>query len=235
MNPKNHAKSQSECSLEHASVKAVLAQLQGSAKGDHAKFAIRMLPYLFQKLLGRNPSFTDQYHKMADLSLQFSSEHGMLAYNTARAIGAKRIVEFGTAFGFSTIYLAAAIQDNGGGEVIGSEFVEKKVERAKANLEAAGLTQYTDIRLGDAILSLADPGGDIDMILLDGSKELYLPVLEMLAPFLRRGGVVLADNVCSPFIKKTLASYVAYVQNPQNGFTSVTIPLPGGFEFSVKL
>lgn len=235
MGSNNFDKHQSKCSLEHAVVREVLEQLKTSSKKDHIKFALRMLPYLFQKLLGRNPSFTDQYHSMKDLSLQFSPEHGTIAYNIARAIGAKRIVEFGTAFGFSTIYLAAAIKDNGGGVVIGSEFIDEKVIRAQANLKAAGLAQYADIRPGDAMQSLADPGGNIDMILIDGSKDMYIPILKMLFPFLRKGGVVLADNVCSPFIKITLASYVAYVQNPDNGFMSMTIPLPDGFEFSVKL
>ena len=235
MDSNNLDKNQSICSLEHAAVRTVLERLQMSSKKDHTKFALRMLPYLFQKLFGRNPSFTDQYHNMKDLSLQFSSEHGLIAYNIARAIGAKRIVEFGTAFGYSTIYLAAAIKDNGGGVVIGSEFIDEKVTRAQANLKAAGLAPYADIRPGDAMQSLADPGGDIDMILIDGSKDLYLPILKTLFPFLRKGGVVLADNVCSPFIKRTLAAYIAYVQNPDNGFISMTIPLPDGFEFSVKL
>jgi predicted O-methyltransferase YrrM len=235
MDPRNNSIAQSKCSLDNLAVIAVLEKLNNVAKLDHAKFAFRMLPYLFQKLIGRNPSFTDQYHKMADLSLQFSPEHGIIAYNVARSIGAKRIVEFGTAFGFSTIYLASAIKDNGAGVVIGSEFIEAKAKKARENLEAAGLAQYVDIRTGDAMKSLADPGGEIDMILIDGSKDLYIPVLKMLSAFLRIGGVVLADNVCSPFIRKTLSSYVAHVQNPKNGFKSITIPLPDGFEFSVKL
>jgi predicted O-methyltransferase YrrM len=226
---------QRSCSLNDPAVKSVLERLSSSAKSDHAKFAVRMIPYLLGKLIGRNPSFTDQYHKMKDLSLQFSTKHGMIAYNIARSIGAKRIVEFGTAFGFSTIYLAAAIKDNGGGVVIGSEFIDQKVQKAKENIDSAGLARYTDIRPGDALKSLADPGGDIDLILIDGSKDLYLPIIKMLSPFLRHGGVVLADNVCSPFIKKTLSSYVEYMQNPKNGFTSITIQIPDGFEFSVKI
>jgi len=235
MNQNHNLTRLSKCSLDNPAVAAVLAKLHRSAKMDHAKFAFRMLPYLFQKLFGRSPSFTDQYYKMPDLSLQFSPEHGIMAYNTARSIHAMRIVEFGTAFGFSTIYLASAIKDNGGGVVIGSEFIEEKARKAEENLEAAGLVQYTDIRRGDAVKSLADPGGEIDMILLDGSKDLYISILRILSPFLRIGGVVLADNVCSPFIKKTLSTYVSYVQNPENGFKSVTIPLPDGFEFSVKV
>lgn len=235
MNSSENCEISSSCSLDDAAVKRVLESLRNAAKMDHAKFAIRMIPYVFQKLLGRNPSFTDQYHRMSDLSLQFSNEHGLIAYNIARSIGAKRIVEFGTAFGFSTIYLAAAIKDNDGGVVIGSEFIQEKVELARKNIEAAGLSQYAEIRPGDARQSLCDPGGAVDMILLDGSKDLYIPILKMLTPYLRKGGVVLADNVCSPFIKKTLASYVAYVQNSKSGFRSVTLPLTDGFEFSIKV
>lgn len=229
------AKNNYACSLETGAVKAVLERLYKSSKKDHAKFAFRMLPYIFLKIMGRNPSFTDQYRNMADLSLQFSPAHGQIAYNIARAINAKRIIEFGTSFGYSTIFLAAAVKDNGGGVVIGSEFIDEKVKQAQANIDIAGLGKYTEIRAGDAMQSLAAPGGIIDMILLDGSKDLYLPVLKMLAPFLRKGGVVLADNVCSPFIRNTLADYVAYVQSPDHGFSSLTIPLPDGFEFSIKI
>jgi predicted O-methyltransferase YrrM len=235
MSLRNDSKKNSVYSLQNAAVKTALENLHNASKKDHVKFAFRMLPYLVQRFLGGNPSFTDQYHKMADLSLQFSPEHGLIAYNIARAMGAARIVEFGTAFGYSTIFLAAALKDNGGGVVIGSEFIEEKVKRARANIESAGLTEYTDIRSGDALKSLADPGGEVDMILLDGSKDLYLPILKMLFPFLRKGGVVLADNVRSPFIKDTLATYVAYMQDQNNGFSSLTIPLFDGFEFSVKL
>jgi len=235
MNATSHPNRSFKCTLDDSAVVRVLDSLRNSAKMDHAKFAIRMIPYLLKKILGRNPSFTDQYYKMEDLSLQLSDEHGLIAYNMARSIGAKRIVEFGTAFGFSTIYLAAAVKDNGGGIVIGSEFIEEKVKKAQENIDTAGLTQYVDIRPGDALKSLSDPGGEIDMILIDGSKDLYIPIIKLLSPFLRIGGVVLADNVCSPFIKNTLASYVDYMQDPKNDFSSVTIAIPDGFEFSVKI
>jgi predicted O-methyltransferase YrrM len=171
---------------------------------------------------------------MADLSISISAEQGMFAYLVARSIGARRIVEFGTSFGVSAIYLASAIRDNGGGIVIGSEFIDSKAERARANILEAGLADSVEIRVGDARGTLADPGGEIDLLLIDGSKDLYLPVLKMLAPRLRQGGVVLADNVLSPFIKRTLAEYVAYMQDDRNGFASVTVPFHDGFEYSVK-
>jgi predicted O-methyltransferase YrrM len=225
----------SACTLSDPRVKAVLDRLHREAKGDELRSGIKLLPYLAQKLLGRKPSFTDQYRRMADLSIPISAEQGVFGYLTARSIGARRIVEFGTSFGVSTLYFAAAIRDNGGGIVIGSEFIESKAKRARANIEEAGLTDFVEIRVGDAMGTLADPGGDIDLLLMDGSKDLYLPILKTLASQVRQGGVVLADNVLSPFIKRTLADYVAYMQDSRHGFASVTVPFHDGFEYSVKL
>jgi predicted O-methyltransferase YrrM len=82
-----------------------------------------------------------------------SREQGELLYLTARAIGARHVVEFGTSFGISTVYLAAAVCDNGGGLVIGSEIEPAKHRQAEANLAEAGLAEVSDVRLGDALES----------------------------------------------------------------------------------
>lgn len=224
----------STCTLSDPKVKAVLDRLHAEGKGDKLHYGVKLLPYLVQKLLLQKPSFTAQYRRLADLALSVSAEQGIFVYLVARSIGARRIVEFGTSFGVSTIYLASAVRDNGGGVVIGSEFIESKAERARRNLLEAGLSDCVEIRIGDAMETLADPGGEIDLLLIDGSKELYLPILKMLTPHLRREGVVLADNVLSPFIKRSLAEYVAYMQDHHHGFASVTVPFPDGFEYSVK-
>ena len=224
----------STCTLGDPKVKAVLDRLHGEGKRDKLRYGVKLLPYLAQKLLLQKPSFTAQYRRLADLAISISAEQGIFAYLVARSIGARRIVEFGTSFGVSTIYFASAVRDNGGGIVIGSEFVESKAERARANILEAGLSDCVEIRVGDAMETLADPGGDIDLLLIDGAKDLYLPILKMLAPRLRPGGVVLADNVLSPFIKRTLAEYVAYMQDDRHGFVSVTVPFRDGFEYSVK-
>jgi predicted O-methyltransferase YrrM len=126
-------------------------------------------------------------------------DQGELLYLLVRAIGAKRVVEFATSFGVSTLHLAAAVRDNGGGIVIGAELIPDKVKRARASLEAAGLDGLVEIREGDATRTLGDVGGEIDLVLIDGWPDGGRPsldrrVLELLAPQLRVGGIVVDDN-----------------------------------------
>jgi predicted O-methyltransferase YrrM len=160
-------------------------------------------------------------------------EAGELMYTTARAINARRIVEFGTGFGFSTIYLAAAVRDNGGDTVISSEIEPSKAEAARRNIADAGLERFAEIRLGDALETLRDVPGPLDMVLLDGWNDAYVPLVQMLTPKLRRGSVVFADNV--RFFKNGLRPYVEHMRDPRNGFVTTTQSAGSGFEYSVYL
>ncbi|MBJ7544139.1 class I SAM-dependent methyltransferase, partial [Rhodomicrobium udaipurense] len=99
------------------------------------------------------------YRGHADHFLAISPAYGRFLYAIARARRATRIVEFGTSMGVSTIYLAAALRDNGGGKLIGTELEPTKVTRARAHLEAAGLADLVEIREGDALDTLKDVGG----------------------------------------------------------------------------
>ncbi len=117
------------------------------------------------------------YRGYAENFLNVSPAFGRFLYMIARACKATRIVEFGTSMGVSTIYLAAALRDNGGERLIGSELEPAKVARARANLDAAGLGDLVDIREGDALDTLKDVGGDVDLLLIDGAFALYLPAI----------------------------------------------------------
>ena len=170
------------------------------------------------------------YDRNAEHYLAIQPDYGRFLYVTARACRATRIVEFGTSMGVSTIYLAAALRDNGGGQLIGSEFVSAKVTRARANLEAAGLADLVDIREGDALETLQDVGGDVDLALIDGAFSLYLKVLKLIEPRLRPGAVILGENAFDP-------AYVAYVRDPANGYLSQPMQLGEGRgnEFTVRV
>jgi len=169
---------------------------------------------------------------LKDALLPVSKDVGKLLYGLVRSTAAKRIVEFGSSFGISTIYFAAALHDNGGGLVIGSELEPTKVAKANQHLAEAGVSDFAEIRAGDARETLKDTG-PIDLLFLDGWKELYLDVLHLTMGNLRPGSVVLADDVA--LFPEQMASYLAYIRDPANGFLSVYLPLGDGIEYSVKV
>jgi predicted O-methyltransferase YrrM len=170
---------------------------------------------------------------LRDALLPIPRNGGQFLYAVARSIAAARIVEFGTSFGVSTIYFAAALRDGGGGLVIGSELEATKVAKANQHVAEAGLSQYVDIRPGDALQTLRDTGGTIDLLFLDGWKELYLDVLKLVTPNLLPGAVVLADDV--NLFPDELAAYLDYVRDPAHGFVSVMLPMDDGIEYSVRV
>lgn len=159
------------------------------------------------------------FHRMRKAYMAIGPEFGRLLYSQARIAKAKTIVEFGTSFGVSTIYLASALRDNGGGKVVTTEFEEEKAVQAKKNIEAAGLGKYVEFRVGDALQTLANFPEDIDMVFLDGAKELYLSVLQLLECRLRIGGVVASDNADH----EGMEPFLDYLRNPVNGYTSSAI------------
>ena len=219
-------------SLEDPMVCAVLERLHRNARGDWV-FFLTHLPMMISLVFGRGAASPEaEARLLKDVYVPLSRAQGRFLYLVARSIAAKRIVEFGTSFGVSTLYGAAAARDNGG-RIIGSELEPSKHRAALGNLAEAGLSECAEVRLGDARETLADIPAPIDLVLLDGGKELYLPMLQMLAPKLRPGAVVLADNIRT--FRRALAPYVAYVQSGRNGFRSLTLPLKDGLEYSVRL
>lgn len=167
------------------------------------------------------------YERAKDLPLAVSRETGRLLYMLARSGGARNIVEFGTSFGVSTLHLAAALRDNGGGRLITSEFEPSKVARARANIGAGGLADLVEIREGDALQTLAyDLPAGIDLVLLDGAKGLYPAILALVEPYLRPGALIVADNAdWSP-------DYLACVRAPAQGYLS--LPFGGDVELSMR-
>lgn len=222
-----------ENSIIAGAARKKLDELYAAAKGDRWRF-VGMAPRIALGLVqGKSLMDVIAGGAMNDCYIPISAEQGEFLYVTARAHGAKNIVEFGTSFGISTTYLAAALKDNGGGKVISTELIPNKCQTAQANLEEADVADFVEILEGDAMQTLAGRPESIDLVLLDGWKDLYLPVLELIKPNLRPGSLVLADNIFT--FRKALRPYVEYMQSGENGFSSTTLPIGAGFEYSVYL
>ncbi|KRA76331.1 methyltransferase [Caulobacter sp. Root656] len=181
-----------------------------------------------RRLMQSKTDYLDFYSQMKDFPLAVSRETGLLLYMLARGSGARTIVEFGTSFGISTLYLAAALRDNGGGVLITSEFEPSKIERARGNLTAGGLIDLVEIRQGDALQTLSvDLPETIDLLLLDGAKALYPDILGLVESRLRTGALIVADNAdYSP-------DYLARVRSPASGYLST--PFAEDVELSMRI
>jgi predicted O-methyltransferase YrrM len=180
------------------------------------------------RLMHSKTEYRDFYARMKDLPLAISRETGALLYMLARSCKAHTIVEFGMSFGISTLHLAAALRDNGGGRVITSEFESSKVARARKHLTEGGLIDLVEIREGDALQTLStDLPETIDLLLLDGAKALYPEILDLVESRLRPGALVVADNAdYSP-------EYLARVRSPESGYMSV--PFAEDVELSMRI
>jgi predicted O-methyltransferase YrrM len=181
-----------------------------------------------ERLMRSKTEYLDFYGRLKDLWLPVSRETGILLYMLARGSGARAIVEFGTSFGLSTLHLAAALRDNGGGQLITSEFEPSKVVRAREHLAQGGFADLVEVREGDALRTLgADLPDSVDLLLLDGAKALYPEILDLVEPRLRPGAFVIADDADkSP-------DYLARVRSPACGYLSS--PVGEDVELSIRL
>ena len=168
---------------------------------------------------------------LADIYMPISEAGGRLLYSLVRAIRPPVVVEFGTSYGISTVHLAAAVADNCTGHVYGTELSATKVAAARANLAAAGLAEQATILVGDARETLREVPGPIGLLLLDGWKELSLPVLHLLEPRLAPGALVVADDIDM----LTMRPYLDHVRDPANGYLGVEFPVEDGMEISCRV
>jgi predicted O-methyltransferase YrrM len=181
-----------------------------------------------ERLMRTKTGYLDFYGRLKDFAIPVSRETGTLLYMLARSSNARTIVEFGTSFGISTLHLAAALRDNGGGRLIATEFEPSKVARARNNLTEGNLIDLVEIREGDALQTLSSNLPDvIDLVLLDGHKALYPEILSLLETHLRAGALIIADNADhSP-------EYLERVRSPANGYLST--PFAGDVEVSIRV
>jgi predicted O-methyltransferase YrrM len=208
-------------SLMEAPLRDVLERLHANALGDD-DLDIGPLP--------DGATAQEQADALAPVYLPVSAEGGRLLYSLVRAARPELVVEFGTSYGISTLYLAAAVRDNGVGRIVTSELSAVKVAAARANFAEAGVGELVEVREGDALTTLADVEAPIGLVLLDGWKSLYLPVLQLLEPRLAAGALVIGDDTSFPSVQP----YVEYVREPGNGYVSTGFPVEDGMEISCR-
>ncbi|OAA57578.1 O-methyltransferase, family 3 [Niveomyces insectorum RCEF 264] len=184
---------------------------------------------------------------MRDKSIALERDKAEYVYQLCRATGATTIVEAGTSYGVSTIYLALAAAANaregrgnasGGARrprVIATEHEPAKAVQARANWQAcgAGVADVIDLREGDLRETLKNDVADVDFLLLDIWTPMALPTLKLVQPNMRRGAVVITDNTEKAV--KGYADLLSYLRGPESGFVSANVPFTGGLEMSVYL
>ncbi|HKV00320.1 MAG TPA: class I SAM-dependent methyltransferase [Vineibacter sp.] len=169
---------------------------------------------------------------MADKMVALEPIKAEFCWLMCRALRARRVVEVGTSFGVSTLYLADAVRANGGGTVIGTEYEPAKAAVAQAHFEAAGLSPFIDLREGDLRETLKVVDGPVDFVLMDIWTEMARPAVELVAPHLRAGAMIAVDNTAQ--FRHAYRHFFEFVTDPKNGFTTMTLPFDGGLEVVVK-
>jgi predicted O-methyltransferase YrrM len=191
--------------------------------------------YFFKERTGPWNGMEPRDHAfMADKAVALDQDKAEFCYMLCRAIGARRIVEAGTSFGVSTLYLAAAVRDNGGGVVFGAEYEPAKVERARANFESAGLASFIDLREGDIVEAAKTFEGPIDFVLFDIWSHVVRPMLDVLLPRLRPGAALCTDGGGNR--SGGYEALFELIDDPASGFRTMTLPFKGGgLELTLKL
>lgn len=213
-------------SLEKKEVAAVLEQLHQRAKQDYKSFLTISPKVLWSLLTGKKLMSAVTPTMLKDAYIPVSAEQGLFLYSIARGSKAQTIVEFGSSFGVSTVYLAAAAKDNGG-RLITTEIIPEKCRVTEQNLHSAELSQVVDVLEGDALVTLKNIEGTVDLIFLDGWKDLYNDVLDVLLGNMKPGTIVIADNINMADAQK----YLARVKAKNSGF--ITSMLDKRTAFSV--
>jgi predicted O-methyltransferase YrrM len=159
---------------------------------------------------------------MSEFYIPVTPESGQLLYSLVRATKPATVVEFGMSFGISALHLASAVRDNGAGRVVTTEISTSKIAAAKQTFADTRLDDLITVLDGDALATLAELDGPVDFVLLDGWKELYLPVIKLLEPRLSPGALVVADNTESADARP----YLDYVHSSETDYVS--------FNFAVR-
>ncbi|HKH52140.1 MAG TPA: class I SAM-dependent methyltransferase [Mycobacterium sp.] len=212
--------------LQDARVASTLDRMYSESTAQFAQ--LRENREVFERFA--NASAQERADALSDIYMPVTPEAGRLLYALVRAARPSIIVEFGMSLGISAIHLASAVRDNGSGRVVTTELSAAKVTAAKKTFAATGLDGLITVLEGDALTTLADLDGPVEFVLLDGWKELYLPVTRLLEPKLSAGALIIADNTSMDDTKP----YLQHVRDPGNGYVSVNFPVRDGDSMEIS-
>jgi predicted O-methyltransferase YrrM len=214
--------------LASEAARSVIARLR--AEGDlRDREAKRRIATAESDAGGGRLSVVERAVLCREAPIAVTEEVAALLYVLTRR-GGGRIVEFGGSLGISTIHLAAGLLDHGQGSLITTEIDPVKAGALSANLSEAGLAEIVEVRVGDAMETLRSLPGTVDLLCLDGWNELYLPVLQLVAPRLSPDALVVADLSADD---PDLEPYLRHVRGADSAWMSVTLPLDAGVELSL--
>ncbi|KAF2185123.1 S-adenosyl-L-methionine-dependent methyltransferase [Zopfia rhizophila CBS 207.26] len=175
---------------------------------------------------------------MRDKFIALEKDKADFVYQMIVSSGAKYVVEAGTSFGVSTIYLALGVAEvekmtGGMGKVIGTEKERTKAEKARGYWRECGeeVESRIELREGDLVSTLASNLETVDLLLLDIWPPVALPALKAVLPKLRPGALVLTDNTIQA--EHRYQELLSVLRDPKGDFRSSTLPFKGGFEVSV--
>lgn len=166
-----------------------------------------------------------------EMLLPVGPEAGAFLDHLARGLNAQRILELGTSYGYSTLWLAQAAAHTGG-KVFTIDIAKPKQDYARQQLERAGLAQHVDFLTGDALALLDTVEGPFDLVLLDLWKEAYVPAFDRLAPKLAPGGTIVADNILFPAEVREIAALYRQRVRAHPDMSTVLLPIGQGLEVS---
>lgn len=165
--------------------------------------------------------------------LPVGEEVGWLLHALVIGRAPRRILELGTSYGYSTLFLADAASAVGA-TVVSMELAEYKQAHAREQLAAAGLIDHVDFRCGDALELLGQDGGVWDFVLLDIWKDLYVPCFEAVYPKLSDEAVLCSDNMVEPQAARPDARALREAIRAKGDMHTTLLPVGQGMELSVK-
>jgi predicted O-methyltransferase YrrM len=181
----------------------------------------------------RRTNFASPGTNLDELLLSVGREAGILLYLLTTGAQSRRILELGTSYGYSTVWLAAAERATGG-KVLSLELRDFKIEHARQALTRAGLSTRVEFHQGDCLATLKTLPGPFDFVLLDVWKDLYLPCFELVHPKLAPGAIIAADNMLLPEIVRPQAEAYRKRVRAVGDLDSVLLDVGNGIEISRK-